>query len=585
MVDATSSDDFDINRIIPQNLTARALYNVTGNPPSTRPESGVGNCYPGLEYDHRNLDRRFFPGLLVDYVADGAHRGIRVAAVVADDPGLHTPPSSDPGLRERLSTALAKLPRPATGTWFIEIVSQADTRIALADEDGEPLDGKTCWRLIRSLRPGPVTLSLTTRPAAGHDSAAPKIPRQTVDLDGWRRRYTDDKTGVIDTAYRPGELTQSLCSPWTHDFRDCACSYWASSRPDIVAPAIPLGELTQPGGRPTDPQYDIAVNWLRNPEFPDMLAHALPTQDANRPLEASYYQINDQWQKLAVVLEGRETDGLYIPRSQLRDEAVPFATDAELHKRVTELAGLEHLVALLYLYAYFSVISPTEAKKIAADGDWPTLVRDVTYIRATLMDVAIGEMQHLRAVNLLLWNLGKGADPPVVAPPATSLPQSCGDPPKPAKLAPLTLDTVALFIGIERSSAYIDGQYSQVTATLRGPRYPARLYELASTIADEGEEHFLEFTSLHNLLKSTYPTKDPVYLRPIKEGDPANPQVIEALSSYRRILKALITGYQRGDVDHQKALIDARTDMFTLQEQAERLAENNIGIPFLSMTF
>jgi hypothetical protein len=32
----------------------------------------------------------------------------------------------------------------------------------------------------------------------------------------------------------PGELTQSLCSPWQNDYRECACYYWAASRPDYV---------------------------------------------------------------------------------------------------------------------------------------------------------------------------------------------------------------------------------------------------------------------------------------------------------------------------------------------------------------
>ena len=47
----------------PVNLTARAAYLVPGNPAITRPEDAVANCYPGLELDIRNLDRRFFPGL------------------------------------------------------------------------------------------------------------------------------------------------------------------------------------------------------------------------------------------------------------------------------------------------------------------------------------------------------------------------------------------------------------------------------------------------------------------------------------------------------------------------------------------
>jgi Ferritin-like len=511
MADSASADVPNINLIVPQNLTATAQYNVIGNPPGTRPESGVGNCYPGLEYDHRNLDRRFFPGLLVDYVADGDQQGIRVAAIVTDDPGLRTPPSSHPELGEQLSSQLSQLPRPTTGTWFIHTVTFIDTdsqvskQIALVDDNDDPLDGKTCWRLIRSLRHGLVTLKLQTRPAVG----------EPVELAGWRRLYTDQQTGVIDTAYRPGELTQSLCSPWTHDFRDCACTYWASNHPDIVAPAIPLGEPTQPGGLPVDDKYNTQLNWLRDPELP-ISAEPLPTQPANRPFEISYYQINQQWQALPVVLEGREHDGVYFPRSQKRDFAEPFATPEELRDCVTKLAGLEHLVALLYLYAYFSIISPDQAADFAAHGKWRTLVDDVTYMRLTLMDIAIGEMQHLRAVNVLLWNLDKirgHKSTPAVVPPATEVPRLDGR----ATLAPLTLETVQNFITIERFSGYIDGQYSQVAATLRDANYPPRLFELASTIADEGEEHFLEFTRIHALIRGKYYT-EPVYLRPIKEA-------------------------------------------------------------------
>src|SRR5687768_1249666 len=45
---------------------ASATRIASGNPVSTRLESGVGNCYPGLECDVRNLERRFFPFLEVD---------------------------------------------------------------------------------------------------------------------------------------------------------------------------------------------------------------------------------------------------------------------------------------------------------------------------------------------------------------------------------------------------------------------------------------------------------------------------------------------------------------------------------------
>ena len=54
-------------KIFPRNLTARAAVTIAGNPVTTRLESGVGNCFPGLEFDHRNLDRRFFPGLIFNF--------------------------------------------------------------------------------------------------------------------------------------------------------------------------------------------------------------------------------------------------------------------------------------------------------------------------------------------------------------------------------------------------------------------------------------------------------------------------------------------------------------------------------------
>jgi hypothetical protein len=49
------------------------------------------------------------------------------------------------------------------------------------------------------------------------------------------RRLFDPDTALISRdAVRPGELTQSLCSPWQTDFIGCACYYWAANRPDYV---------------------------------------------------------------------------------------------------------------------------------------------------------------------------------------------------------------------------------------------------------------------------------------------------------------------------------------------------------------
>src|SRR3954454_19108339 len=113
-----------IDKIIPRNLTARAAYRVPGNPASTRLESGVGNCYPGLEFDHRNLDRRFFPGLLFEFVSqddasapDPSRQGALLLSVDTGDPDLAGNSSPEAtALLDRLNgpagTALGN------GTWF-----------------------------------------------------------------------------------------------------------------------------------------------------------------------------------------------------------------------------------------------------------------------------------------------------------------------------------------------------------------------------------------------------------------------------------------------------------------------------------
>jgi hypothetical protein len=70
-------------KLLPRNATARRAAGISstvaGNSVSSLLESGVGNCFPGLECDIRNLERRFFPFLEVDF--DEGMTNIRLAAV------------------------------------------------------------------------------------------------------------------------------------------------------------------------------------------------------------------------------------------------------------------------------------------------------------------------------------------------------------------------------------------------------------------------------------------------------------------------------------------------------------------------
>src|SRR5262249_29790658 len=62
-----SAPDPEPFKIVARNLTARADYLVRGNPMNSRTESGVNNSFPGLEFDQRPLDERFFPGLRFEF--------------------------------------------------------------------------------------------------------------------------------------------------------------------------------------------------------------------------------------------------------------------------------------------------------------------------------------------------------------------------------------------------------------------------------------------------------------------------------------------------------------------------------------
>lgn len=575
------------NKIIARNLTARAAYDVPGNPPSTRLESGVSNCYPGLEYDHRNLDRRFFPGLIFEFVSqddavapEAARRGAFLRGVDIADPAL-TPPAgiedTDPKLGDRLGGDLGNVLSASPARWYLSAIAQRETSIALTGADGMPLDGLVVWRLVRSLRPGPVRIELRRRDTAD----AP-----VVSLVGWRRRYADASSGVISRGYQAGELTQSLCSPWMHDFRDCGCTYWASNHPDIVLGEVPLDERALPSGAAPDVRLgDTQVDWLRADR--DWSATAAVGPQGEYATQMSHFEINQRWQDLSIVLEGREIGDFYIPRSREADNAKPYATPLELRNELVALAGLEHLVALLYLYARYSVIAPEEAKAIAAAQDLPLLVEDVAFTRHVLLDVALGEMQHLRAVNQILWGLfearvvpGWEVFEPSVTNPALVIPGTGGRADTPAALAPLTTQTVKLFVAIEEPSGSIDGRYSRATATLHGAAYPPHLHELASTIVRDGERHFLQFRDMQSVLAAYQPS---IYLRPVELGSATEPAVKAALDVYGAICGDLFVGYQRGNPSNLALLAEARRRMFVLDESAEALAKTNVGIPYLSL--
>src|SRR5262249_36469407 len=151
-----------------------------------------------------------------------------------------------------------------------------------------------------------------------------------VELAGWRRLYTDPRTGVLSLAYQPGELLMSLCSPWQHDFRDCACHYWAANRPDIVYGAALLGGGAEDTADPTK------IDWMRADRAPGAAGAVLSTVDANRPFAIDHFQINQAWQDLNIVLNGTEIGEVFVPPTLVH--APPFRSIRWLYAMLRYLA-------------------------------------------------------------------------------------------------------------------------------------------------------------------------------------------------------------------------------------------------------
>ncbi|MDQ6837567.1 MAG: hypothetical protein M3137_04295 [Actinomycetota bacterium] len=570
---------------VPVNLSARLQRSAAGNPAAARLASGVANCFPGLEFDHRNLDRRFFPGLVVEFadplVAQPSMGGV-VTVVDLDDPVLADAAATHPGLADDLAALAADMTADPRAWWIVRIV-QGGVAIDPQSIKGLGLDSLGTWRIVRSLEPGPVQLVLNR---FGDDGVA----AGEVVLDGPRRAYLGAGDS-IDAGYAPGELTQSLCSPWQHDFRDCGCYYWASNHPDIAIEAVQPGE--EPGVPP--PLGTGWVNWLR----------ARPPRD-NVP-ELGYYEISERYQELAVVMRDRESADPYRPGTV--EAAEPYATTDELVAELRDgLAPLEHALTLEYLYAWSSVRSPQEVAALSDDdlaqslplrfrvdpahpldgvSDRPgdlsylrsRLRRDVTFLREQLRSTAISEMRHLSWVNLLLRKLADmGIGTPYVPAlgVATAIPTGTPGATRPAALRPLVHATVADFEAVERPSGGLDGLYARVRATLGTPEFGGELYDIASRIVDDGVDHYSSFRRMV-MIVDVYDQPAPPHLRPGFALAPrTEPKVARALQAQRGIMTLLSLGYS-GDPSQ---IAEARGLMVAgLEGAIDSSARQGFGVP------
>jgi len=521
---------------------------AVGNPAATRLEDGVGNCYPGLECDLRNLERRFFPGLEMD-IAQGS------LTIVDVDPNAAPAP-----LRSSLRDVARDV--AAGRTWSVNTIASkfgpfgalslevSDLALTPAGRARSPSQPPDVWTALRLIPEGEIVeLTLGRRGSAKITVRAP------------RAAYLDDN-GALAAMFQPGEMTQSLCSPWTHDFRDCACFYWASNHPDIVQPARPVGVV--------DSAWDVRVPWERADRAASPApATAVGDTRKNEAREMRHYEINMRWQELDFVLDDREVREPYEPGALPPN--VKALAPAKVESFLRYAAGVELAVIQEYLVAMYS-LRPDAGQ---ADSE---LRLDVTSARAELLRIAISEMHHLRVANDVLrrWLESRNGQQPFV--PALAVADQVPSGPmgafRPRALKALTPAVLQGFINIERPSQAVDGLYARIFVTLR-PVLPAAAADIRSVMMD-GETHYETFRFVQEWLGRHDPAD---YLLDLPEPPKNLPAHVALQARYVEILNALLNAYQLG-LPAGRAALDQARGLMLGADGLEGLAQSVVAAGF-----
>lgn len=217
--------------IDPKNLSAQLNYQGVGNPPSTRPHSAISNSFPGLEMDFRNAWRHLLDGIVL-------HESNNLVVDAAADA-----PAEVRALK-RAYVLLSVNGQPVTAPVSGPVYVGGDS-VPLPATPGAPTTMPLEWSNALA---GIVPLAGQYVPCKfGRYQSPNEAPHENDDIvvDLRVRHFFDQETGpdgqptqrravIARDLVQPGELTQSLCSPWQNDYRECACFYWAASRPDYV---------------------------------------------------------------------------------------------------------------------------------------------------------------------------------------------------------------------------------------------------------------------------------------------------------------------------------------------------------------
>lgn len=567
-------------KIFPRNLTARAVQLVDGNPVSSRPESGVDNSHPGWEFDPRNLDRCFFPGLVVDF---SFRFGARVSRVS--------------GRPQAAGLAQQHLDTEKVFLWSVEGCFGGDPG-AVQRCETLGLDGYQVLAKVKDLEPG--WLVVIVGPAEGGQAVAADLaaarakaaqlaqgqPGAHVELRGgalaWaafadrRARYLDEE-GVIDTeVMEPGFLTQSLCSPWQWDFADCGCYYWAASRPDIV---LDEGSPPQLANYQRDPelapapvdrwkQYDYDEGWMKG--------------------TISQQQMILRWEELPLVIDDQERRSGQVSFEVPKVEPVQPLNFSQGLRALTHLAAVAHTRCVQYLYAQYSLNHPTRADLPVADAGQQQALETAA---KTLKELSIDEMRHMARLCELLRELDGPANLERAA--ALELDVDSGDTGGAIpELLPATDVALDALIASEtrqdgrlpmdlylRLSAGV-ADWSEVSAEQR-----QRLAEVCKLLIDEARHHVLRLDSVKAglaLVPAALRLRVQQGPQPAAASDPHETLQKQGGQAYGEMLGKFAQEYAK-PAGQGRVPGAGMGPMFAMGAAAEALAGQGIGLRFVAI--
>ena len=273
----------------PGNLAAQLHHQGDGNPVSVLAKSAISNCFPGLEFDFRNFWRHAFLEIellendnLVVGPIDSPLKGCRLLRVDV----------------QKLDGKQIDLNTIVLSSIDFSKVDGKDVAIQVTGPGVDPRRKTNLeWsNLLANVmrKPGqPMICIFTKAPSPDQVLFGQQGVAMIAQILTVRKTFDEQSAAVAEHAVEPGELTQGLCAPWQNDYRECACFYWAASRPDYVNVENWSDGLSR------------GDNWLAR----DRTGSYIVDVDRTDPRLVTYDELFENWEKhLKFIIRGRDAD-------------------------------------------------------------------------------------------------------------------------------------------------------------------------------------------------------------------------------------------------------------------------------------